>query len=457
MGRTKFFGKRVEEMTFPELEAAKQQCVTGIPAWGACGNHKAAKGLKKRLYDIERRLSRVVGNALAVLIIAALGLTSIRAADSVPLDSMDALTFQPPKEKVTVRIVEGKQGNALQFSFEKDCKGAFAIGRVKGTPEWDRAAGISFWVKGDGAEHLGGLEFVWNGDFALRYACTFPIASTEWKKIAVPWRDLIPETCNAEAKPLGPDGLAPSKLGALWFGKWWYWRDYAAHSYTVDDIRLELAIEAPAEPKAPAAPLQNLLAKLKAGKPVTIVTMGDSLTDYNHWSNKPVNWPTLLKEKLKANYGSEVTIVNPAMGGTELRQNVILIPRWLAQTPEPDLVTIWFGGNDWNSGMRGEMFNQSVQDAIDRIRRATNNKAGVLVMTTCPTVEKWDAFAELAEAARAAARAKGAALADIYAIFHEEGKTNPEKLYGHDKVHLGPAGHELVAKTIMDAIGKVTP
>ena len=27
------------------------------------------------------------------------------------------------------------------------------------------------------------------------------------------------------------------------------------------------------------------------------------------------------------------TIVNPAIGGTQLRQNLVLIPRWLAKAP----------------------------------------------------------------------------------------------------------------------------
>ncbi|HLX62333.1 MAG TPA: GDSL-type esterase/lipase family protein [Planctomycetota bacterium] len=376
------------------------------------------------------------------------------ATESRVIDSMDALDFQAPKEKAKVELVDGKDGKALKFSFENDCKGAFCIGKAKGAADWDAAAGISFWVKGDGSEHLGGIEFIWDNNFALRFAYAFPIDGTDWKKIVVPWRDLIPETSGPAAKPLGRDGLAPSKLGPIWFGKWWYWRDYAAHSYSIDEIRLEPVIELGTEPAVPSAPFDHVLAKLKAGKPVTIVTMGDSLTDFNHWANKPVNWPTLLKEKLHAKYSSEVTLINPAMGGTELRQNLMLIPRWLRQAPEPDLVTIWFGFNDWNSGMRGEMFAQTMQDAIDRVRRATNGNADVLVMTTCPAVEKWDTVAELAQAARTAAHARHAGVADMYTVFHEEGKTDREHLYCRGKVHLGPAGHELVANAILDSIDK---
>ena len=30
------------------------------------------------------------------------------------------------------------------------------------------------------------------------------------------------------------------------------------------------------------------------------------------------------------------------------------MPRWLKDDPKPDLVTIWFGGNDYDNGVRGE-------------------------------------------------------------------------------------------------------
>jgi lysophospholipase L1-like esterase len=389
----------------------------------------------------------------SIAALLAILVTAVSAADGRVLDSMDALSFQQPKEKATVELVDGKEGaHAIKFTFADQCLNAFCFSKIRGKEDWDSAAGISFWVKGDGSANMGGIQFVWNEDYGVRYGYAFPIDSTDWKKITIRWSDLLPETSNAKALPLGKDGNAPSKLGAMWVGKWWYWKNFAAHSFAIDDIRLEATIPPPADAPKPASPLAHVVEKLKAKQPITVVTMGDSLTDYAHWANKPINWPTLFKEKLKAKFGSEVTIVNPAMGGTELRQNVVLIPRWLKQAPEPDLVTICFGFNDWNSGMRGEMFEKTMADAIDRVRRATNGKADVLVITTNPAVEYWDTLAELAEAVRKAAAAKGAALADTYAAFHEEGKTDRAHLYCNDKTHMGPPGHEVIAKTVFAQI-----
>ena len=55
--------------------------------------------------------------------------------------------------------------------------------------------------------------------------------------------------------------------------------------------------------------------------------MGDSLTDKRHWANREVCWIDLLRDRLKETYHSDITILNSAIGGTQLRQNVILILR----------------------------------------------------------------------------------------------------------------------------------
>jgi lysophospholipase L1-like esterase len=141
--------------------------------------------------------------------------------------------------------------------------------------------------------------------------------------------------------------------------------------------------------------------------------------------------------------------VNPAIGGTQLRQNLVLIPRWLARAPEPDLVAIFFGGNDWDAGMRGEEFTRACADAVDRVRRATKGHADVLILTTNPSAARPGATAELAEACRRAARDRNAGLADTEAAFRAAGRDDPARLFVHDRVHLSRAGHELVARTVL--------
>jgi lysophospholipase L1-like esterase len=367
---------------------------------------------------------------------------------------MDEIRFQPPREKGQAELVDGKVGRAVRFRFEKDARGAFFTSNLRGTADWDRADGFSFWVKGDGTDGLGGLQFIYDEDYAVRYDLAFPVKGTDWQRVTVAWRDLIPVLPGPSAKPLGaPGGNLPSKLSGLWFGKWWYWGDYPALSFAVDEIRLEPTVDRdPRDFRPDGPPLGRVLAKLKAGQPVSVVTLGDSLTDKRHWANRETSWVDLLRDRAKQGYGSDLTIINPAIGGTQLRQNLVLIPGWLGRTPEPDLVTIFFGGNDREAGMKGEEFHRACAEAVDRVRRATRGRADVMILTTNPTAAQWGASAELAQACRSAARDRNAGLADTEAAFLAAGKDDRDRLFVHDRVHLSRAGHDLVAGEVVKAI-----
>ena len=398
-----------------------------------------------------KRSGKVVAVVVAVAAVGVMGL----AGEGTVIDALeDASRLRPLGPKAKVESVEGKSGKAVKLSFADGCRGKFVTTRARGTPAWDKAGGLSFWVKGDGSDHLGGIEIIWNENYALRYAAAFPIDSTEWRKVVIPWRDLLPELARPGTKPIAADGgNAPAKISQVWFGKWYHWRDDAGHSYAIDDLRLEAAAELDGSRYRPTGrPLARLLSRLKAREPVTIVTMGDSLTDVRHWANRGVNWPTLLVKKLEKRFGGRVKLVNPAVGGTMLTHGLIGMARWTKSTPAPDLVTLWYGSNDWDNGMRGALFLSTCKDAIDRVRRATRGKADVLVMTTCPSLGRWDTMAELAEACRRAAREAGAGICDTCAAFHKVDVSGRGALYCRDKTHLGPAGHALVAETVLTAI-----
>jgi lysophospholipase L1-like esterase len=362
--------------------------------------------------------------------------------------------FAKDKQKLragTAELVEGKVGKAVKFTFVQGASGGFMTGRVNAA-DWDKADGFSFWVKGDGSNSWGGIELIDREDFSLRYGYCFPIDSTEWRKITVPWRDVVPELSG----PLvGKDGFSPAKFGNFYFGKWFYWRDYPAHAYAVDQVALEPKIEDQPDLAVPSPGLKRLRAKLREHKAITIVTMGDSLTDEHHWSNQKIVWHRLLAEALKSKYSCEVKIVNPAIGGTTLSQNMIVMPRWSKEAPSPDLVTIWFGGNDWDSGVRGDRFAEYLRLAVDRIRRQTHGSADILVMTTCPGHARWETTKELESAARDVAKEKNVALADVAGEFRKPSSPDEalkREYWAWDKVHLGAKGHEVARDAVLQAI-----
>lgn len=353
----------------------------------------------------------------------------------------------------TVESVEGKFGKACKFDFLETRNAQFMIASLKMPAEAATCDGFSFWVKGDGSDKFAGIELIDGTEFKLRYGYCFGLSSTEWTKIVVPWRDLIPEI----AGPLvGPKGYKPAGFGNLWFGKFYYWPDKTAVSYTIDQIALEKKIDLDQADYTPKdGPLARLAAKLKAKEPITFVSMGDSLTDKKHWANKGAAWAEQVAKGLKDQFGGEVTHVNPALGGTALNQNLILMPRWLKDAPAPDVVTVFFGFNDYDNGVRGERFKDYLRLAVDRIRAMTKGSADVILMTPCPAYGRWDTMKELADAAREAAKEKNCGLADIDAEFHKSVSAGAAKKGGYwarDDVHLGAAGHKLISETVLKVI-----
>ncbi len=285
-------------------------------------------------------------SAYCVFVLALL--VALPAAAQAPIKDLDTVqfqvgTFEKDGAQVpagTVQLVPGHSGQANQFAFVADAHSGFFMTTLQPTPEWDTSAGLSFWVKGDGSSSWGGLEVIADDSLTKRYAFCFPIDSTAWRKIAIPWSDLIPET--GTAPPISPTGaVKPSSLRYLWFGKWHYWRDYPAESYAVDELALEpliLVDSADYTPSRRGTP--RLRAKLEAKDPVTIVTLGDSLSDKRHWANREVLWSEVLVKHLEQQYGGKVALVNPAVGGTQLTHGLIVAPRWLADHPAPDLITL---------------------------------------------------------------------------------------------------------------------
>lgn len=354
----------------------------------------------------------------------------------------------------TVELVDGQFGKACKFSCVESTGAQFFAASVNPRENWDEYEGFSFWVKGDGSRSCGGLEFIDREDFGLRYGYCFPINSTDWIKFSVPWNDLIPELAGPLVDTDG--GYAPSRFRNVWVGKWFYWREHPACSFTIERMQLEKKIDRDTTADTPQQPgLPRVLAKLKARQPVTVVTMGDSLSDKRHWANRENLWSEILTQKIKDAYGSEVTLINPAIGGTTLSQNVVLIPNWLQEVPSPDLVVIWFGGNDWDSGVRRAQYRQYLRSAVDRIRRLTKGRAEIIVMTTCPGFQRWETTSELCQAAYQVAKERNTGFADAAAAFHTAGSREEalkRQYWAWDNVHLGTGGHALIADTVFRSV-----
>jgi lysophospholipase L1-like esterase len=288
----------------------------------------------------------------------------------------------------------------------------------------------------------------------LRYQVDFRVDSTEWRKVEVPWNDFMPFLPDGHA--IDPAaGYRPSGLGWLNFGKSPWCFEFPAHSFTVEDLRLEPALALDTRNYTPdGEALARVRAKLAARRPLVVATMGDSLTSRYHWANRETCWVDLFAAQLRSHAHSEVAVINHAMGGHQLSHGLLHMGRWLARCENPDLVTVWFGGNDWADGMREERFKEMLRFAIDHIRRRTRGSADILLMTTVPALSWELGIAELGDAARAVAAEKNTGVCDTYAAFLRAGEDPAARktLYAWDEVHLGEAGHRVAAEAAAAAI-----
>lgn len=100
---------------------------------------------------------------------------SLGFAEDVVIDSLNELRFRTPAQKGTASLVPGHDGQAIEFKFDKDSQNVFFGSNIRGKPEWDDAAGFSFWLKGDGSKEVGVFQFIYDEDYAVRYEYAFPL------------------------------------------------------------------------------------------------------------------------------------------------------------------------------------------------------------------------------------------------------------------------------------------
>jgi lysophospholipase L1-like esterase len=330
---------------------------------------------------------------------------------------------------------------------------------VPGSAVWDTYAGVSFWVKGDGSDQFGCLAVQGRYPFVTY----FPLKNTEWHQLVVPWRDFVPES---QAEPIGGFGaMPPSGINTLRLGTRWTIHHnnekIPAHSYSIDQI--ELVEEAPAAKPVPQPrPFQEILDLLKAGKPVRIQCMGDSITagtgladrDAERYATQTQN---LLRKWLK---NDQITCYSRAVGGAKLTDARAWIPRDFVG-PIPDLVTMWYGYNDKSGAYTREFFERSLNDYIDRILVATEGKAAILLFATGPGCgPRFTMLDDYAETVRQTAKRRGLPCFDINANLKTIGREHMPEFFG-DMAHPNVRGHKRIADWLstylVEAAGITTP
>ncbi|MCW8129636.1 MAG: CIA30 family protein [Planctomycetota bacterium] len=336
--------------------------------------------------------------ALAALLLAA---GQARGADEAPLidNGENASLWRSysgkPKPEIAASAA-GHAGGAIKFTLPESSGPQFVGRSVNADASWDQTQGLSFWLKGDGSDHFIAVSLI-DDSYTKRYAALVDLKSTEWRQVKLRWEDFVPEIVSADWMSRKDGNMKPSLVRALWFGRWFYFRPFAASTFEVDDIRLEAKIDPPAAhlPEAPGIP--RTLAKLKAKQPVRIVALGDSITYGTHVPQRETNaYPGRLQELLRKKFGYDgVTVVNKGIGGIETRQGIALLTRDLGNPP-PDLVTAHFGYNDYSSMLEkrlpaaecATLAGQNLRELVRRVRSLSNGATEVLLIATIPGADE---------------------------------------------------------------------
>jgi len=131
--------------------------------------------------------------------------------------------------------------------------------------------------------------------------------------------------------------------------------------------------------------MQRTLAKLRQGEHVTIVALGDSITEITFHTQGRMNWVGLLSEAILETYGAGVcTMINSGKCGTTYEEGLSRLDRDVLRF-DPDLAILSFSMNDSGRGTEAlEKFQDDVRETVRRIREACDSE--VLIRTPNPVV-----------------------------------------------------------------------
>ncbi|HCE45821.1 MAG TPA: hypothetical protein DET40_19935 [Lentisphaeria bacterium] len=409
-------------------------------------------------------MKRIVIFVLSILSIMSIPSTALKAQDANPNATLEDFESVSGWEKQNGAQVEAADSASAGKGAVKFSGPGLAFKKVKGVKTLkpdslnDGYEGISFWVKGDGSDTYGtivlcGQHPLW---FPFKYAYSFPLKDTEWKKIVVPWDKFVPED---PVYPIGTTGgMPPSGIQNLKIGNKWniYFNNkpMPKFSFCIDQIQFEEKV--PSDKNTPKLKsFEDVQKLLKDKKPVNILCLGDSITAGTSLKSPDTErYAQVLEKLLRKQYGyDQITVVSKAVGGAQGNDLRLWLDRDFAGNP-PDLVTLMYGYNDKTWGYSKEYFTYSMNDYIERIARKTNGATSILLISTIPGKnERFFMMDDYAECVRAIAKERGLPLCDVSKDFKAFGREGIEA-YMADQAHPNAKGHEVMANAIAGALGK---
>jgi len=214
-----------------------------------------------------------------------------------------------------------------------------------------------------------------------------------------------------------------------------------------------------AVPVAETEKLKNTIGKLKAKQPLTIVALGDSITEgYNASGFKKINtlpfqppYPQLVANTLEEKFGGKVSAVNLGQAGSVSSAGFGLLGKVAGE--KPDLIIIAYG---MNHAENGEEFGKKMLKLLDAVKAGSPGADIVLVAPMCgnPRMFPANRFAGYRDALKKL-EGPGVAVADVTSIWNELMKKKSfSDLSGNNVNHPNDFSHRVYAQVIMSLFGK---
>ena len=208
-------------------------------------------------------------------------------------------------------------------------------------------------------------------------------------------------------------------------------------------------------PKFDEQALPRTIGRLRNGKPVSIVLIGDSISsgcNASGWAGgAPYQppFPGLLQQHLEAEYQSEVQMTNPSVSGKDTRWVLSAID--LVVAPNPDLVIVAFGMND-AAGRSAKEYQANTKAVMTKIRETLPNAEFILVATMLGNRDwprlKQELFPQYRNALQELCE-PGIALADMTSIWTEFlNRKQDWDLTGNGVNHPNDFGHRVYAQVL---------
>lgn len=204
--------------------------------------------------------------------------------------------------------------------------------------------------------------------------------------------------------------------------------------------------------------MEKFRQKIKSGKKVTIVALGDSITELTWHTRGHLNWVGLLQEALFETYGrNRCWVINSGRCGDRAEYGLARLAEDVYRF-QPDLVIISYGMNDAGGG---EAYLPTFRKSMIRLIREIREKTGadILLRTPNPVFGQPTALtavevpgtcnARYAREIVKIAKREKCVVVDHYRKWKELEKLNgtiPEEpnhpwLYMSDSIHPGFQGH----------------